>query len=174
MELLITIFIFFLLLTLGWATISLAPWVPTRKKDLERICQLANLQPSENFYDLGCGDGRLVFYSAKNYQTNSIGIELAFPFYLYCQIRQWLSQNKNIQFKFKNLYQENLSSADIVFFFAASSKKITDKLKTKLKKELKPNARIISYVFPIPNWPATKISKPTVADLPIYLYIMSS
>ncbi len=170
MELLLILFIFVILLTFAWTCLSLAPWVPTRKRDLERICRLANLQAGEKFYDLGCGDGRLVFYTAKNYQTDSVGIELALPFFIICIIRQWLAKNKNIKFRFKNLYNENLAGADVVFFFSASSKKITEKLQTKLKTELKPSARIISYVFPILNWPATKISKPTDDDLPIYLY----
>lgn len=170
MELLLILLIFIILLTLAWTCLSLAPWVPTRKRDLERICQLANLQSGKKFYDLGCGDGRLIFYTAKNYQTDSVGVELALPFYLFCQIRKWLSKSKNTQFKFKNIYSENLANADVVFIFAAYPKKIADKLKMKFKTELKPDATIISYVFPIPSWPATKINKPTDNDLPIYLY----
>ncbi len=112
----------------------------------------------------------MVFFTAKNYQTNSIGIELALPFYLYCLIRKWLNKDKSAQFKFKNLYNENLADADVLFIFAAYPEKIVDKLKMKFKTELKPGARIIFYVFPIPDWPATKISKPSDDDLPIYLY----
>jgi SAM-dependent methyltransferase len=174
MENLLLLAILLLSSTIVWSCLSLAPWVPTRKKDLQRICELANLQTGENFYDLGCGDGRLVFYTAKNCQANSVGIELALPFYLYCQIRKWLDKNKNVQFKFKNLFYENLTNADVIFIFAAYSEKITDKLKTKLKTELKPGSRIISYVFPITGWNPKIVSKPTNKDLPIYLYTLSS
>jgi len=147
MDLLFLIIFLFILFTIGWACLSLAPWVPTRKRDLKRICEFAEIKSREKFYDLGCGDGRLIFYIAKKYQTKSCGIELALPFYLYCQIKKWFSRNSSIQFKFKNLYNENLSDADVVFFFAASSEKITEKLQNKLKSELKPEARIISYTF---------------------------
>ena len=170
MDIVLLIFVLLILLSIGWACLSLAPWVPTRKKDLPRICELAELKDREVFYDLGCGDGRLVFYTAKNFQAKSYGIELALPFYLYCQIKKWFSRNSNIHFKLKNLHNEDLSKADVVFLFAASSEKITDKLQNKLKSELKPGARIMSYTFPIPNWEAKKISKPTNNDLPIYLY----
>lgn len=164
------IVIFILLLSTAYAAYSLAPWVPTRKKDLTRICELAELKAGEKFYDLGCGEGRVVFYTAKNFKTNSIGIELSLPFYLICQIQLLFRKNPNIKFLFKNLYNQNLADADVVFMFAASSEHISEKLKTKLKKELKPSTRIISYVFPITNWQPAKINKPTDKDLSIYLY----
>ena len=42
-----------------------APWVPTRRRDMERILALAKIKPGEVFYDLGCGDGRLLVAAAR-------------------------------------------------------------------------------------------------------------
>jgi hypothetical protein len=44
------------------------------------------------------------------------------------------------------------------------------KLKDKFQKELKPGARIVSYIFPIEGIKPNIISKPKEKELPIYLY----
>ena len=153
------------------ASLSLAPWVPTRKKDLERILKLADLQPGETFYDLGCGNGRAVFYIGKHTKANAIGIEIAYPLYIYCQIKQLFHKNKNIEFKLKNLFKIDLSQADVIYIFGMEDK-LKGKLKNKLEQELKKGTRILTYAFEIQGWQAKKINKPTKEDISIYLYII--
>ena len=41
---------------------------------------------------------------------------------------------------------------------------IMQRLEEKLKKELKPGARVVSYSFPFPNW------EPTAKEKAVYLY----
>ncbi len=149
---------------------SLAPWIPVRRRDLKRICEIANFKPGEIFYDLGCGDGRVVIYASKNYSVKSIGLELSLPFYILCVIRGLINRNKKIQFKFKNLFNEDLRGADVVYLFAQSKNKLKGKIVKKLEDELKSGARVISYSFPIEDWQPEIISKPTKKDLAIYLY----
>lgn len=158
------------IITMGIAGKSLAPWIPARKKDLLRIFNLAQLQPEEVFYDLGCGDGRLVIYAGQNFKAIAIGLELALPFFLFCKIRQLsTSPREKIFFKYKNLFTENLSSADVIYVFGIP-KKIQSKLRQKIEQEIKPGARVISYAFPFTDWTPKTISKPTDQDLPIFLY----
>jgi len=170
MDLFILIFFLICLLTVALASLSLAPWVPTRKKDLPRILKLADLQADEIFYDLGCGDGKVVAYLAKNTKAKTIGIELAFPFYLVCKMRQLFYRNKNLKIKFKNLLKKNLSNANVVYLFARSPETLNKGFKQKLEHELKPGARVISYAFPFPGWIPTIVSKPNKNDITIYLY----
>ena len=170
MQLFIIIFLIVLLTSIAIAFSSLAPWVPTKKRDLKRIFKLAALKPNEIFYDLGCGDGRVAIYVAKNINTKVIGLELAWPLYLICKIRQLFYKNKNLEFKFKNLFKENLARANVVYIFAANPGKLKGKLIQKLGAELKPNAKIITYAFPIAKWQPIIINKPTANDISIYLY----
>jgi len=163
--------ILLILATLGRASLSLAPWVPTRRKDLGRICDLANFEPGDKFYDLGCGDGRLVVYAGRHYEVKATGIELALPFYFLCQLRRWFFEKENIEFKFNNLFFIDLSDADVVYLFPQTEKKLSGKLITKLEKGLKTGARVITYVFPVNSWEPAMVSKPTDKDLPIYLYV---
>src|SRR5436190_906790 len=58
--------------------LSLAPWVPTRKRDLERILRLAALKSGETFYELGCGDARVARYVARQRpDVHVVGIEMS-------------------------------------------------------------------------------------------------
>jgi len=159
-----------LLATVAWAGHSFAPWVPCWKKDLPRIFALINLKPGEIFYDLGCGSGRTVFYAAKNFGAQAIGLEFALPLYFYCQGKKLLSRRRNVKFKWKNFFKENLADADAVYFFGLP-KNIKRKLKNKLERELKPGARVVSYVFPIEEWQPVKVDKPHKDSVAVYLYI---
>lgn len=162
--------IWLILLSLAITALSLAPWVPTRKKDLERINRLADLKEGQTFYDLGCGDGRVASYVSQNSPTFAIGIELAVPFYLYCLAKLKKNPNPKLSFKLKSLFSEDLSQADVVYLFAANSNKLSGKIIEKLEDELKPGAKVISYAFPINSWEAKVIDKPTANDVSIYLY----
>ncbi len=168
MNIIIALILLLLLSTVAIAGASFAPWVPARKADISRIFQLANLKAGEIFYDLGCGNGRVVIYAAKNYKAKAIGLEIAFPFYLICKWQQIF--NPRSIFKYKNLFKEDLSKADVIYFFG-TPKRIEAKLKLKLAKEIKPGARIISYVFPIEGWTPAIIDRPAATVVPIYLYI---
>lgn len=161
-----------LLLSVGYASLSFAPWVPSRKRDLKKIFQLADLKPGEIFYDLGCGNGRLAIYAAKNFQAQAIGLELALPLYFVCAIRKLFIRNKNLHFKLKNLFKKNLSDADVIYLFGMPYK-LKTKLKEKLERELKPGARVITYAFPFPDWQPEIVDKPSERNISIYLYRIS-
>jgi len=170
MELFSIILLLSILATVAIAANSLAPWVPTKKKDLPRILRLSQPRKGQKFYDLGCGNGKVAFYAFRHSQADIIGIELALPFYLICKIRQLSNRGKRLKFIFGNLYRRDLSAADAVYIFAASSDKLSGKITNKLKRELKPGARVITYAFPIPGWKAETMDKPGETDIAIYLY----
>jgi len=165
-------FLLFILIfgfNLIFSILSFAPWVPSRRRDFKRIFKLADLKPGQIFYDLGCGDGRVVIYAANNYKVKAIGLEISLAFYLICKLRQILNKQGNIEFRLKNLHKENLSSADVVYFFGMPHV-LNEKFCLKLKTELKPGTKIISYSFKLYDWEPKIIDKPSEKDLPIYLY----
>ncbi|MBN1325887.1 class I SAM-dependent methyltransferase [Candidatus Falkowbacteria bacterium] len=168
MYFVIVLILFLILWTVAIAGLSFAPWVPSKKHDFERIFKLANLKPGEIFYDLGCGTGKVVIYAHKKFKAKSIGLEIALPFYCICKCKQIF--NPGVNFKYKNLYKEDLSRADVIYFFG-TPKTINEKLKAKLEREVKKGARIISYVFAINNWSPAVVSKPDDSAVPIYLYL---
>ena len=157
-----------IVISLFISTISIAPWVPTRRRDLKRIFELADLKEGEQFYDLGCGTGTTVFYGARNSKATCNGVELSFALYIFCKARKFLSGTKNTNFILKNAYNVDLSNADVIYVFGMVDR--FEKLLKKLKTDLKPGTRIISYAFKLPGLEPLRTSKPSDRDLPVYLY----
>ena len=162
--------ILFAVLPLAWGGFSFAPWVPTKKRDLERVFELANLKEGEKVYELGFGDGRFILEAVKRYNVKGYGIEIVPFFYFYVWLRKLFLKNKrNLVLKMGNLFNFDLSPADLVYFWGMPAT-IEKKLKAKLEKELKPGTRVISYVFEIKGWKPEKISLKE-GQVPIFLYI---
>lgn len=160
--------IFLILFSGVIAGLSFAPWVPLRKRDLSRIQKVSQIKPGEVFYDLGCGDGRTVFYMAE-LGAKATGIELSWPLYFFCRIKKFFYPNSKAVFVWGNLFNQNLSAADVVYFFGMPEK-IQKKIIPKLKAELKPGARVVSYAFTLPGLVPTLKDKPTENDISVYLY----
>src|SRR5688572_23657516 len=52
------------------------PPVPTKPERIRKALKLANLQPDEVLYDLGAGDGRVLFSAARDFGAKAVGIEV--------------------------------------------------------------------------------------------------
>lgn len=163
-------FFIFIELPILLAAFSMAPWVPTRKTDLERVNDLLDLKPGEIFYDLGCGDGRICHYvAARNPDVKVYGFELAYPLYAWARLKQVFRPKKNLTIKLKNVFNLDLSKADCVYLFGLR-KTLNDRLKDKFEKELKKGARIYVYDDEIEGWDLKEINRPVMIDVPIYVY----
>ncbi|MFC1787805.1 SAM-dependent methyltransferase [Patescibacteria group bacterium] len=149
--------IFGFLFSLAYASASGAPWVPTFKRDIKRLAKLLELKPGDKFYELGCGDGRVCFALAKQTKIKAVGIELSLLQYLIGKLRQWLSCSTRVQIKYGNVFNQDLSEADVIYLFLMPE--VYQKIRTKFETELKDGARVVSYVWPIPGWEPTQVDK---------------
>lgn len=143
---LILILVFLILLgSAAYAGVRGAPWVPTWKKDLERVRRLANLKEGECFIELGCGNGRVCRYIAQHTPAQSFGIELS--------LFQWMIAKvlaRKATIFFGDVFHSDFSSYDVVYMFLMPE--TYKKLRDKLSRELRSGARVISYVWPVPGW----------------------
>jgi len=144
-----------------------APWFPTKKKDFDRIAKLAELRPGMLFYDLGGGNGEILFYLSKKYNITCIGIELSPLLYLYSKFKSLFF--KRVKIEYGNFFQYDLSKANVVYIFLLP--KTYDKLKKKLNSELKEGTKIILSCWPFEYWKPTKISEKE-NSITYYLYIV--
>ncbi len=159
--------VFILLLSFAYGSLRGAPWVPTKKHDVQRFLNLAEVKENEIFYELGCGDARITC-AAGNAGAKATGFDVSlFPFII-AQIRVLFSKNrKNINIKYRDIWFLNFKDADLVYMFLMPE--TYEKIKPKLEKELKPGARVITYVWPMPGWEAKTIDK-IEGYPPMYLY----
>jgi len=134
-----------------YAWLSLAPWLPSRKKDLSRINTLADLQKGQSFIELGCGNARVCSAIARmNPEVHVVGIELALPMYLWAKARSFFGP-KNMTILFGDALKHNISSYDVIYVFGITQT-VNKKIKDYAQKQIKPTAKLMSYIFPIHNW----------------------
>lgn len=167
MTYLLYLLVFLILATAAYGAYSAAPYLPTRKKDVGRMIDLAQIKPGERVYDLGSGDGRLVFAAAKK-GAEAIGIEIFILPYLYSWIKSW--GNKKAKILFGDLFNYDISGADVVFIFLLN--KSYGRLVEKFNRELKPGTRVVVGCWEIEEWKdkLVKNDKPAENVLPIFVY----
>jgi hypothetical protein len=145
------------ILILAWILIPSLyglPSVPTKPERIQKALKLANLQPDEVIYDLGAGDGRVLFIAAREFGAKAEGLEIG-P--VQCAWI-WLRITANglgdrIQIRWENFYKADLREADVVFVYA-TSKEVT-KLASHLETQMKKGARLVSISADFPEWEPT-------------------
>src|SRR5258707_5131440 len=56
-------------------TEQLAPYYPTPEIVVEKMLQFGGLKAGEKMFDLGSGDGRIVFAAARKFKAIAVGVE---------------------------------------------------------------------------------------------------
>lgn len=144
--------IWFILLSFTFTALSLAPFVPTFKKDLERINRLSELKDWDNFVEIWTWTWKVARYLAlKNPNTNVVWIELNIPLYLYAKSKSILFWPKNFKIKFWNALNYDYSNTQVAYIFWVPET-VSSKIKDKLYKELPSSAKYMSYVFEVKDW----------------------
>jgi len=170
LEIIVFVVTLIFLVSIIWPCFSLAGWVPTLKKDLKRIAKIVDLKPGQTFCELGAGNGRVSFYIAKKFpKSKVIAIELALPLFIIGKIKEVFGFSNNISFKWRNLFQQDLSKVDVIYIFALP-KPLDTKLREKFEKELKPGSRVVSYAFKMKSVEPKLVHKPKNQNKSIYVY----
>jgi precorrin-6B methylase 2 len=136
---------------------QLAPFDPSPQEVVERLLALAALKKGDVLYDLGSGDGRILITAAKTYGVKAVGFEidpglvkLARENVRRQQMEEW------VEIRQQDFMTADLSPASVVTLYLSSDGNLA--LKHKLMRELKPGARVVSYMFDMGDW-APKIAE---------------
>ncbi len=133
----------------------LAPYFPTPLTIVEQMLDLAKLKPGEKIFDLGSGDGRIIFMAAQRFRADAIGVELDNDLVSSSQakIRQ-LGLTQTARIIHGDILTQDYSSADVVAIYLLPDSLL--KVRPILEKQLKKGTRVVAHDFGIAGWVPTK------------------
>jgi len=162
-------------LHLSWGDIpySVAPYVPTPIDVVRSMLKIAGVGPEDILYDLGCGDGRILFTAVEEFHVKrAVGYDLNPTM---CNSVRLKIDEKGLGDRIEvvngNFFLADITDASIVTLYLTTSG--NTKLRPKLAEELNEGARVVSHDFPIQGWSTRKNDSPEYFQMgshKIYLY----
>ena len=151
-----------------------SPFVPTPPAVVEEMLDLAAVTASDVVYDLGSGDGRIVFAAAKR-GARAVGIELDAKLVQDSRDRAFAQGlGDRATFVWLDVLKSDLKPATVVMLYLFPE--LNAKLAPKFIAELRPGTRIVSHRFPVADWkaertlPADGLRRP----YPVYYYVIGA
>lgn len=124
---------------------------PTPLTVVDAMLKMAGVGPTDTVYDLGSGDGRIPLMAAQRYGAHGVGIEMQPA--LVRTSRQTAHESgveDKVTFVEQDFFDADLSPATVVILYLWPG--VNDALEPKLRRELRPGARIVSYTFGMSKW----------------------
>lgn len=143
-KLLLIFLLLFLVVPGLYATLKGAPYLPTGKKDIKRVLELAEFKKKDVVYDLGCGDGRVIRAIAKSGVKEAVGYEFSAPTFFLAKLRSVFFGRGEVIY-FANFWKLDFSQVDVLVCFLLIDS--MDKFEKKIWSKLKPGTRVISNQF---------------------------
>ena len=169
-QIIFTILLVLWVFVLIWS-FSVAPYVPTKSTDIDRIDRILALQSWNKFLEIWPGDGRVIFTLATRHpNTHFTGIELSPLLYMFLKIRVWTYSLKNVTILFADALRHDISKYDAIYVFWTDTT-VNTLIAPKINAELKGTGKFLSYGFPIDSWEGqyTRIKEKTTV-LALHLY----
>jgi len=137
----------FFLFSMRDKLIADVPFVPIQKYAVKQIVNSLHLSQGSIFYDLGCGDGRILIEAVKRApKISGIGIENGIIPFLMATTR---TQNLPIRIHYGNFFDVSITHATHLFCYL--SPQVLKKLAPKILRECRAGTRVVSCDYKFPN-----------------------
>jgi len=145
------------------------PFVPTDTGDIEFIVKQLGVSDKDFFYDLGSGDGKVVFLVNKLSGANGVGFELTWWTYvLSVLISKFKNKNGKLKFRNQNFFKHSWAEASFVYGYLYPP--LMRSVEEKFLADCRPGTVAIIRDFPFPNLKPDQIHfRPKKHE--IYIYI---
>lgn len=130
--------------------------VPTQTENIETFFELCPISSSDIVYDLGSGDGRLLFAAVEKGAAKCVGIDID---HRMVEVSRETAKKKGMDRILAIIEADitgvELSQASVIFCYVHSAASAA--LKPKFEKELKAGTRIVMESFPVMGWKPDKV-----------------
>ncbi len=143
-------------------------WVPTMPEFIDGFFELTPVSSSDVVYDLGSGDGRLLFAALERGVGRCVGIDIDSKKISEAResaIRQGV--DGRVTFIEGDFMEQDLSEATVIFCYLFPE--ALRALREKFEKELRPGTRIVSEVFSIPKWKENMVKQVNRKHFNLYI-----
>ena len=131
---------------------------PTPMPVVRAMLALADVGPQDVVYDLGSGDGRIVIAAAKEFGARGVGIEIDPALVTRAQANaRDAGVSDKVEFRLGDMYAADLRPATVVTLFLHPQPNL--KLRPKLRSELRPGARVVSYIWDMGDWAPDEVRR---------------
>jgi len=138
-------------------------YVPTPQPVVDKMLDMAKVTDKDVVFDLGCGDGRVMYTVALKFGAKAVGVDIDTD-----RIKDCAETLKNFQKKADDggvkrkladlvevrqgdaLKVKDLEKATVVFLYMLDE--FMRKLEPDVQKRLPKGARVVSHDFKFPNW----------------------
>ncbi len=142
------------------------PFVPTHAGDIEFIVKKLGIKSSDVFYDLGSGNGKVIFLVNRLSGARCVGFELGWWTILYAKLKASLKHSK-VKFLNQNFFSSSWSEADYIYCYLYPP--LMGRIEEKFLAECKIGSMAIVRDFPFPNLkPMEKYFLPKSHEIYIY------
>ena len=133
-------------------------YVPTSNSVVDAMFTLAAVTADDVVYDLGSGDGRIPIAAARKFGARGVGVELD-PALIKKSIENARKAGvlDKVRFVQGDLFQADLSDATVVMLYLSPTTNL--RLRSKLQKDLRSGARVVSNRFDMGDWKADAEAK---------------
>jgi len=149
-----------------------APYIPLSKKLILKILSFGGLSSNDIFYDLGCGDGRILMSGLSDFNVlKAVGYEIApWPYFKTLFLIKYKKIERIKLFR-RNSLKANINQATFIYLYLFP--KLVDKIASKIKKECTPKTKILCVEFPIDinqHLEFQLLKSEKIHNLTVYLY----
>ena len=124
-------------------------FVPTPKKIVRTMLQMASLRRGETLVDLGAGDGRIIIEAVRRFGAHAIGVEVD-PSRISRIKERLAATGTKAELIEADMFSVRLSPADVITIYLSAS--ANARLAPKLRAEVSEGTRVVSLDYPLPEW----------------------
>jgi SAM-dependent methyltransferase len=124
---------------------------PTSMPIVRAMLALAGVSAHDIVYDLGSGDGRIPITAAREFGARGVGIEIDPTLVARAHANARLAGVAHkVEFRLGDMYAADVTPATVVTLFLHPMPNL--KLRPKLRSELRPGSRVVSYMWDMGAW----------------------